>query len=274
MNTQKFFESHPVFRFDEFEEFIKNRGYETTEQNAHSILYHHLKKGFLLNVRRGFYVVNYGNSYQPENIDPRLLAGRISEDAVLSYHTALESHGLAYSDFNRHVYFTKKQIRDFEFQGQIYKGVFPPTEISEKAYLTEVEEIKILDLPIKRTTLERTIVDVLDKPDFSGGWEEVWRSLERVTIFNVKAAIAYALKLGKASTVGKLGYFLDQRPDYLKVEESILSPLISNAPKGPYCIDKSLSKKSGSTYIRRWGILVPNYLHEKQWEEPEHDIDY
>ena len=35
-------------------------------------------------------------------------------------------------------------------------------------------------MSLRVTNLERTFVDVLDRPLFSGGWEEVWRSLEAV----------------------------------------------------------------------------------------------
>ena len=35
------------------------------------------------------------------------------------------------------------------------------------------------------TTLERTLADVLDKPDKSGGWEEIWRSLEMAEFFDL-----------------------------------------------------------------------------------------
>lgn len=36
---------------------------------------------------------------------------------------------------------------------------------------------------IKVTSLARTIVDVLDRIDLAGGWEEVWRVLDTVTVF-------------------------------------------------------------------------------------------
>jgi predicted transcriptional regulator of viral defense system len=44
------------------------------------------------------------------------------------------------------------------------------------------------------TTFERTLVDVLDAPDFGGGWEEVWRSLEMVEYFDLAAVVEHTLK--------------------------------------------------------------------------------
>ena len=37
-------------------------------------------------------------------------------------------------------------------------------------------------LPIRVTGLERTLVDVLDRPALAGGWEEAWRSWEGVAV--------------------------------------------------------------------------------------------
>ena len=44
-------------------------------------------------------------------------------------------------------------------------------------------------MTIKITSLERSIVDILDRPDLGGGWEEVWRSLDNVTLFDVNKII-------------------------------------------------------------------------------------
>lgn len=38
---------------------------------------------------------------------------------------------------------------------------------------------------VHATTLERTLVDVLDASTNAGGWEEVWRSLAMVEFFDV-----------------------------------------------------------------------------------------
>src|SRR2546422_359331 len=61
-----------------------------------------------------------------------------------------------------------------------------------------VVEVPRSGLPVRVTTLERTLVDVLDAPRHGGGWEEIWRSLESVEFFDVGAVTDYALKLGSA----------------------------------------------------------------------------
>jgi hypothetical protein len=38
-------------------------------------------------------------------------------------------------------------------------------------------------------------VDVLDRPRLSGGWEEVWRSLETIPFLDLDQVVQYALLL-------------------------------------------------------------------------------
>jgi hypothetical protein len=45
------------------------------------------------------------------------------------------------------------------------------------------------------------LVDVLDRPDLSGGWEEIWRSLETIEYFDLDEIVAYARLLDNATTI-------------------------------------------------------------------------
>ncbi len=77
------------------------------------------------------------------------------------------------------------------------------------------------------TSLERTLVDVLVRPDLGGGWEEVWCSLESAEYFDLEQVTDYTLKLRSAAAVAKVGFFLEQHRDALMVEEFQL-PLITH----------------------------------------------
>lgn len=272
MSINDFFKHHLVFRFNEFKQFMKDREQGVTEKNCYMTLYNYCKKGKLIHVRKGLYAVSADSPYQAAPINPFLIAGKSTDDAVLAYHTALESHGFAYTDFNEHIYLTAHYTNHFTFQNQRYRAIYRPLR-KQKNEVGCIEVITLLGVDIRRTNLERTIVDVLDRPDISGGWEEVMRSLDRVTTFNVSRAVDYALSLNRASLVAKLGYFFDQRPDYLEIDLAIIERLLLHTPKRPYYIDRKTSVGQG-TYIKKWQIIVPNYLHERQWEEPDYDIDH
>lgn len=266
MKVIDFFTSHVIFRFNEFKQFMQIRHSDVSDHNCHITLYNYCKKGKLTHIRKNLYVVNSENKYQDSAVHPLLIAGKATEDAILAYHTALESHAVAYTNFNQHTYLTTKKTNPFSFNHQQYRAIF--TDALNITHLEQqsIETITMTGIKIYRTTIERTMVDVLDKPSISGGWEEVIRSLEQIIIFDPQLAVNYALSLDCASIVAKLGYFFDSRPEHLSIADNITTQLLLHIPKSPYYIDRKSSLGNG-TYVKKWNIIVPNYLHEKQWEE-------
>jgi predicted transcriptional regulator of viral defense system len=117
---------------------------------------------------------------------------------------------------------------------------------------------------VRVTTLERTLVDVRDAPDLGGGWEEIWRSLEMVEYFDLDAVVAYALELGSALTIARLGFFLEQHRDGLFVEDRHLAPLQEHAPKQPRYLDKT---REHGRLVKPWNLVVPERVINRAWEE-------
>jgi len=114
------------------------------------------------------------------------------------------------------------------------------------------------------TTLERTLVDVLDAPEKAGGWEEIWRSLEMVEFFDLDAVVEYVLKLGSALTVARVGFFLEQHRDALMVEEHYLDALRAEAPAQPRYLD--VDRESGRL-VPGWNLIVPERVLTRSWQE-------
>lgn len=57
---------------------------------------------------------------------------------------------------------------------------------------------------------KRAVVDCLDRPYLSGGWEEIGRALEWAEErLRIDHLVAYACKFNNAFTNAKVGYFLD-----------------------------------------------------------------
>jgi len=77
----------------------------------------------------------------------------------------------------------------------------------------------------KVTSLERTIVDALDRPEYAGGWEEIWRSAEHIPILNFNKMVEYAILLGNATTIAKLGFFLEQNKEHFHSDARTLKIL-------------------------------------------------
>lgn len=92
-------------------------------------------------------------------------------------------------------------------------------------------------LSVRVTSLEHTLVDVLDRPDLGGGWEEIRRSLEMVEFFDLDVVIEYTLLRESATTAAKVGLFLEQHQEALMVERSHLESLPALRPCMPHYLE-------------------------------------
>jgi predicted transcriptional regulator of viral defense system len=264
MRFEEFLASHPVFTLEELSGAAGKRANPWTLK---ATLAYHRKRGRILLVRRGLYAaVPPGSSPQTCPVDPYLLASKMAGDSVLAYHTALEAHGKAHSVFERFHYLTKTSARPLVFRSRRFEGVQPPAALRTKR--KEGFGVKTQDrsgVAVRVTSLERTLVDVLDRPRLGGGWEEIWRSLESVEYFDLEAIVEYALLLDNATTIAKVGYFLDRHRETLMVEDAHLEPLKKRRPKRPHYMDRS--RRSRGRSVVEWNLVVPAALAERSWEE-------
>lgn len=273
MNPLEFFDQYPVFTHEEFKQYAISQ--DTPNPNTQKeILAYHLKKQNIIRIRRELFAsipLSSRSNAASYSIDSYLIAGRISKDAVLSYHTAFDFHGISYSLFHQFTFMSQKKIRPFTFQQDEFICLsFPKTLIKKNKTDTEVITVDRQGLNIKVTSLERTLVDALDRPEYAGGWEEIWRSAEHITILNFDKIIEYAILLDNASTIAKLGFFLEQHKEQFKIDEKYLKILEKNKPRGIHYLDRT--KRESGKFIQRWNLIVPNKIIERTWEEPTNDI--
>lgn len=265
MRLEKFFLNHPVFTTQEWMGAdIEISDVKKTREN---LLSYYAKTGRLQRVRRELYAV-VPEGFDRENwiSDAYLIAAKLAGDAVLAYRTALDYYGKSYSVYQHFYCLTEKKVKPFEFQGNYFKPVQPTTALVEKK--KEQFGIKNVDrsgMRIRVTDFERTMVDVLDRPQYCGSWEEIWRSLEMVEYFNVDRIVEYVLLLENATTVAKVGFYLEQHREQLMVEERQLNELSANRPLKPHYMIRS--KRKGGTFLARWNLVVPNDIINKRWQE-------
>jgi predicted transcriptional regulator of viral defense system len=111
---------------------------------------------------------------------------------------------------------------------------------------------------LRVTGLERTLVDVLDRPDLTGSWEEIWRSLESVEFFDIEQVIEYVLLLENSTTAAKVGFFLDQHREELMLDDVHLKPLQKLRPRQPHYLNRG--KRLGCRWVKKWNLMVPEEI--------------
>lgn len=259
----RFLTTHPVFTHGQF---AAAKPDDRSEQTVKGVLAYHLRAGHLVRIKRGLYAtVPQGvstDSFQP---DPYLVATHLAEDAVVAYHAALQFHGRAYSILNRFNYLSANRGRLLRWRDVEFVPVQVPTALLAQPHwgggvMTALHG----GATVRVTTLERTLVDVLDSPENGGGWEEVWRSLESVEFFDLDEVVHHALVRGSALTVARVGFFLEQHADSLMVSESTLDVLTDHVPRQPTYIDR---RRRPGKLVGRWNLIIPEPLLERRWEE-------
>lgn len=263
--TTEFLAKHPVFTIDEFVEFVAARG-ATRRRSAHDLLRYHEAQGHVLRVRRGLYAsVPVGADADTWTVDSLLLASRLAPDAVVAYHTALAAHALAYSTSTTISYLTRRAATRLAWRGVGYQAVTVPRRLREADH----DRFGVVTLPrdgqsVPVTGRERTLVDVLDRPELAGGAEEAWRSLEGLEYVDLEQVIAYALLLDSPATCARVGYFLEQHQASFWVEESHLQSLRERRPRSWSYLDRH--QRSGR-WLRDWHLVVPEAIADRTWQE-------
>ncbi len=266
MKLNDFLSQHAVFTIEELDHFLSLRGAVNTNTRK-SLLTYHRNQGRIIPVRRGLYAtVPLGGDSASSLVDPYLVAAKMSDDAVLAYHTALEFHGKAYSVYMRLHYVSARKSLPLEFQSHEFTRAPVPHLLREKGKeMFGVISRKRSGVELRVTNLERTLVDVLDRPDLTGSWEEIWRSLESVEFFDLDQVIEYVLLLENATTAAKVGFFLEQHREPLMVEARHLNALRNLRPRQPHYLDRA--KRTSGHLVSEWNLVVPMEVLERAWGE-------
>ena len=264
MKHEAFFRKHPVFTANELAEHLSTCG-EVGPRTREALLAYHRKTGRVVTVRRGLYaVIPPGADPDSYPVDPVLVAVKLTKDAVLSHHTALDFFGRAYSVQEHFTYSAFRPLSPITFRSHVFRGVkFPKALCRAGKQNFGVSTVDRVGMEIRVTSLERTLVDVLDRPGISGSWEEIWRSLESVEFFDLDRTVEYALLLENATTAAKVGFFLEQHCESLMVEDRHLKPLRDLRPRQSHYLDRT--KRKSGRLVSEWNLIVPVEVIERTW---------
>ena len=264
----EFFSCHAIFTTEELDRFLFGRkSYNSNTRK--SLLAYYCKKGRIIHIRRGLYAtIPFGSDPSSYPVDPYLLAAKMAEDTILAYHTALQFHGKAYSIHNMLLYVSSNKTLPLKFQKYEIRGILTPSLLKAKGKeMFGVIYLKRSGVELKVTNLERTFVDVLDRPDLSGSWEEIWRSLESIEFFNLEQVLAYILLLENKTTAAKVGFFLERHKDALMVEEKYLEKLQKLRPRQPHYLSRN--RRKDCHWVKNWNLMVPVEILNKSWEDKQ-----
>jgi predicted transcriptional regulator of viral defense system len=268
MNMEAFLSHNQIFTIEEVRTALRMEKSSSTLDN---LLAYHLRQGHIIRIRKGlYYTIPRGANEKTHPVDPYLIASKMTADAILAYHTSLGFHGKLHSLRTDFIYVTKRKLKPpFIFRKSAFKGISVP-----KGTLVNpgcgVEVVDYHGCKLRVTTLERTFVDILDRPNLIANWEEIWRSLEFIEYLDLQQVLAYAKLLNNTTTYARVAFFLDQHREMLGLSEKDLAVFDAFRPKSPHYLDRQ--SQEPNQLISRWNLIVPKSLLNRTWEEPHENF--
>jgi len=225
-----------------------------SRMHAYNLLNNMKKKGALDKVKSNLFVripahiVHNKGKYVE---DPIIVGRYLTEPYFFSYYTALYLHGLAQQPAHYYYLSTTKHTRKVNYHGI----VFHPVILIKKRFYG-VKEMTYGDEKIYVSDMERTIVDVMNRPEYAGGYEEILRSFLGIEKLNWDRLLAYLDKMEEKILFNRIGFVFDMLAEFVNTPDMFLKEVRKRLSNNIYYFEKD---RKGS-YIKRWKIIVDKRL--------------
>lgn len=237
-----------IFTLEELSEALKDR-----VKSVEGLLARYKQQGWIVAIRRNTYCVVDIASRLPV-CNKYEIGSHLSSSACISYHTALEFHGLAHQPFNEAFVKSMSRFNPFSFDDVNY------------TYCRQAKEIIGVMIPkgnphVRVTDVESTLLDCIDRIDRAGGIEELLHCMEGVVLLNEEKLASYLARHDKAFLYQKTGFLLERIKEQANISESFLE--LCRA-KGTKSVKRLTNSEESETFVNKWRIYVPQELTSKE----------
>jgi len=228
--------------------FKDAKGIFGSEDNTRTMLQNYKKEGLIIPIRRDLYTVSdlSSESYLVSKFE---IGSNITSTSYLSYHSALEYHGIAHQVFYELYIMSQNKFNEFEFDGITYKHC--------KQVIKSGIEIPANDLLVRVTDLERTVIDCIDRIDYAGGLEELINSFSLITYLDENKLKEYLESYNKAFLFQKAGFLLSYFKEETKLDDDFFSYCKKNTGKSTRYLT---TKEETSAYFLDWKLCAPENI--------------
>jgi predicted transcriptional regulator of viral defense system len=253
MRSRTFFETHPVFRFDEA---AKALGLEDRPRATLKRLLYHAQEGTVTQVERGLWaVVPPGVDADGFEPDRFVVAAALRPDAVFCYHSALELLGAAHSETRLCTTFTRRRRPPLALRAARVEFLRPPTALVRAGQeRLGLRESKRLGRALAFTGPERTLVEGFRRLDRVGGLEEFVTSVESFASLDFTLLLEVLEAYDEKAVWAAVGWFLERQRHALYASDRLLAELERRRPKAPQYL---LRAERGGPFVPRWNLVLP-----------------
>lgn len=248
VNLTQFAQSTPLFTLGELRE---RYGKQTRSRSILNMLHRLKHQCRVRQLTKGV----YGGALAAVPLNRYRVPATLRNDAALGLHSALEWHGVANQVFQTVYYFSARARKDVIFENVTYHRAAPPVALvrARKVRLQTQESSEGFSV----TNRERSFVDCLMFLDYSGGVEELDKSLAMFPSFDFDAALEYLKLLRKPWLYSRLGFLLDRHTDKLFFRDAARDQFLRRLPPGVAYLG---DKRRGNRWVPSWKLMVPETL--------------
>jgi predicted transcriptional regulator of viral defense system len=224
-------------------------------------------KGWLLRVGRGSYQLQPAKT----GLDPFptankfVAAGQLATDSFIAYGSAAEYHGLTTQLFQNVILATTRRRKQmFSPKLKLRLILIDPVNFVGFQKVTTGPDVRV-------ATIERTLVDAIDRPALCGGVSDVREILMRArSTTNIDQIMEYLPTYRSKSLIQRVGYLLETFG--FKLKPSDKEQLLSwcHGSKAYLFNRKQLGTSKEHYYSRDWQLVVnapgfwPEQVNQKQ----------
>lgn len=207
------------------------------------------KAGFVYQIRRDLYCMKnpVGNIPAAHRFE---IASKISNTSFLSYHSALEYHGIGHQIFNVVMVSSKSAFRSFAFDDRNYQSFITRIGMDGVVCSTVNPNVKV-------TNLERTFVDCIDRVGRAGGAEEIFHCFEGLYMLDVEKLKRYLELYNKAHLYQKVGYVLERFKDQIGIQSDIIELC---REKGKVAVANFSTTENCDVFVKEWNLYIPKII--------------
>lgn len=209
-----------------------------------------IKSNELKKVRNGLYVFVDNAGYVVSSKFE--IASKISKDSFVSYHSALEFHGLANQVFSDVIVCASTRFNNFEFED---------IEYINKINKNYVEVMNIVTAGVRVSSLERTIIDCIDNINLAGGIEEILNALEQTKVLEEKKLLSVLESYNQVLLYQKVGYILEHFKEQLQLSNNFFETCKSKLTNQiKYFLQDEYKEIE---YNATWKLMAPKNLKSR-----------
>lgn len=178
-----------------------------------------------------------------------LIGSCISDSSYISYHAALEYHGLANQVYTTLYVSDSTKFRSFEYADVRYEYIAS----HNPGWIDHINHGAILRV----TSKERTIIDCMDVLKYAGGIEEVVHALDVVKNLKEHYLLEVLKQYGNKRLYQKAGYLLSMFKEELHLSDAFFLHIRSQVGEGKKYFLAGMSMPL--IYHPDWKLYAPAY---------------